>query len=124
MSASSPGTGILDLKKKVGELEEKVEDLKGLINISYRLRGGTAIKTGDNLDNYISSGNYYCSQSAIAEQIQNCPTNNAFTLKVEDATGTAYPCQTLRDFHFGTLYYRYYTLSQNKWTEWRSLTPV
>lgn len=86
------------------------------------MSGGIQLHDNANLNDYSAVGNYYCSSNASAQAMQNCPVNNAFTMKVEKSTGNAYSCQTLRDFHFGTLYYWYFNSGQ--WTAWKSLTPV
>lgn len=56
----------------------------------------------------------------IASTLSNCPFNEAFTLKVEYATGStpAYTCQTIRRYSDGaTLYRMIYTISGD-WTVW------
>lgn len=68
---------------------------------SYLLQGGTAIPNGSDMNNYDSPGNYYVTSSSTAQSFANTPFTNAFTLKVEYANGTAYPCQTFTEFSSG-----------------------
>ena len=53
------------------------------------------------MNNYDSPGNYYVTSSSTAQSFANTPFTNAFTLKVEYANGTAYPCQTFTEFSSG-----------------------
>lgn len=79
---------------------------------AYLLRGGTAIPSGADLDDYMTPGNFYCQTNAIAATLDNCPTSGmAFTLKVEYSQGTGYPSQTIKEYDSGTIYFRYYNNS-------------
>lgn len=53
------------------------------------------------MNNYDSPGNYYVTSSSTAQSFANTPFTTAFTLKVEYANGTAYPCQTFTEFSSG-----------------------
>lgn len=87
---------------------------------AYLLTGGTAIPYSADLNDYRTIGNYYCASSTTAATVAHSPTPNAFILKVEHSTGTGYPCQVLREYSTGAMYYRYYT-SSNTWTAWREV---
>lgn len=97
----------------VRELNEKLDGY-------YALSGGTEIHENENLNDKLAVGNYYCKMNTIASTLSNCPFVEAFTLKVEYATGNtpAYTCQTIRRYSDGaTLYRMIYTISGD-WTEW------
>lgn len=65
-------------------------------------------------------GNYYCHRSATVATLTNCPVTVAFTMKVEYSVGTSYPCQTLRVFNTGDIYYRYYdSFNTKSYDTWR-----
>lgn len=86
----------------------------------YALQGGTYIPENANLDNYKTPGNYYCDSSALVPTIVNCPSNNAFTMKVEYSTGNGYPAQVIRQHDTGDIFYRFFTSYQNRWYPWIS----
>lgn len=102
------------------EMERMNESLSGC----SRLFGGQMINSESDLNDYSSPGNYYCGSSSIAGTLKNSPTIDAFTMKVEFATGVGYPCQTLRDFIIGTLYYRVFDPFKNQWTAWKKINLV
>lgn len=56
---------------------------------------GTAIATGDNLDNYKTLGVFYCSTAGIAASLYNCPSSYTFRLEVKTTNGSARFLQTL-----------------------------
>ena len=84
----------------------------------YKLSGGTAIPNGANLTGYKTPGNYYCPNNTVAASLTGSPTKKAFTLKVELSTGNSYPCQTIRDFATGKIYFRTFNIDTNAWSEW------
>ena len=84
----------------------------------YKLSGGTAIPNGANLTGYKTPGNYYCPNNTVAASLTGSPTKKAFTLKVEFSTGNSYPCQTIRDFATGKIYFRTFNIDTNTWSEW------
>lgn len=84
----------------------------------YKLSGGTAIPNGANLTGYKTPGNYYCPNNTVAASLTGSPTQKAFTLKVELSTGNSYPCQTIRDFATGKIYFRTFNIDTNAWSEW------
>ena len=84
----------------------------------YKLSGGTAIPNGANLTGYKTPGNYYCPNNTVAAILTGSPTKKAFTLKVELSTGNSYPCQTIRDFATGKIYFRTFNIDTNAWSEW------
>lgn len=86
----------------------------------YSLSYGVELLEGVNLNDYSAPGNYYCSANVTAATLINCPTTSAFTMKVEYSVGTSYPCQTLRVFDTGDIYYRYYDSYNTKsYGAWR-----
>lgn len=78
------------------------------------LKGGTAISSGADMNDYTTPGNYYCISDSAARTLKNCPFTHAFTLKVEHSRGTSVPCQTFREYHTGITAYRKYESSSWK----------
>lgn len=100
-------------------LQDQVTDVN---NNFYKLVGGISIPQGADLysDTYKVPGNYYCSQDSTARTLKNCPIRHAFTMKVESSTGVAsvfYPCQTIRGFNSGELFYRIFNGDTNSWMD-------
>lgn len=85
---------------------------------TYMLLGGTAVPPNADLNNFKEIGNYYCSTNSATESLKNCPTIYAFNMKVEFSVGINYPCQLLREYSGGTLYYRCYIPELNTWYPW------
>lgn len=83
----------------------------------YALSGGILITTGADLDDFTEFGNYYCNQNTVASSLQNCPTNNAFTLIVENRASDIYRRQVLRNYNDVTYERRLYTSDNGQtWT--------
>ena len=99
------------LKQALGTINSNLEGY-------YKLSGGTAIPNGANLTGYKTPGNYYCPNNTVAASLIGSPTQKAFTLKVEFSTGNSYPCQTIRDFATGKIYFRTFNIDTNAWSEW------
>lgn len=95
-----------------------INDLNSNLEGYYKLSGGTAIPSGANLTGYKTPGNYYCPNNTVAASLIGSPTQKAFTLKVELSTGNSYPCQTIRDFATGKIYFRTFNIDTNTWSEW------
>ena len=71
------------------------------------------------MNNFKTPGNYACAQDADVATLKNAPFVNAFTLKVELANGSDYPCQTYREYNTGTVAYRYYNpYGSTGWTSY------
>ena len=128
---TTTGEYALDAVEKNASVEGTLANLiqqtnSNLANDCYLLHGGQAINENANLDDYKTPGNYYCALNAIAATLSNCPITEAFTLKVEMGNGISYPCQTLRNFHNGQIFYRFFTgnlNSDNGWDPWYTM-PV
>lgn len=99
------------LKQALGTINSNLEGY-------YKLSGGTAIPNGANLTGYKTPGNYYCPNNTVAASLIGSPTQKAFTLKIELSTGNSYPCQTIRDFTTGKIYFRTFNIDTNTWSEW------
>ena len=85
------------------------------------ITGGTDIKANDDLNTYITAGNYACMLITTAETLVNCPVNEAFVMTVGYANGTpSYIYQELTHFSSGTKYYRMYRVGANAWGEWKA----
>lgn len=84
------------------------------------LAGGTAINENDDLNSYVTVGNYYCNLSATSKTLSNCPVDSAFVMTVGRANGTiSYLYQEITHFSTGVKYYRYYTTTSEEWSDWR-----
>lgn len=68
-------------------------DAKASISDVFGL--GTAIASGDNLDNYKTLGVFYCSTAGIAASLFNCPSSYTFRLEVKTTNGSARFLQTI-----------------------------
>ena len=68
-------------------------DAKASISDFFGL--GTAIASGDDLDNYKTIGVFYCSTAGIAASLFNCPSSYTFRLEVKTTNGNARFLQTL-----------------------------
>ena len=84
---------------------------------TYSLSGGIKIPANANLNDYVTPGNYYCNSDNDAPTMLNAPFDSSFTLKVEYAIGTGYPCQTARRYGDGNQAYRIKIGSG--WGEWK-----
>ena len=85
------------------------------------LLAGTSIPKDANLDSYIEPGNYCCIQSDTASSLINCPTFNAFNMKVFYANGSNYYiAQELTDYSTGVRYYRLYIKTSGTWQDWKT----
>lgn len=93
------------------------EDSSTLYSKSYLLQGGTPIPNGADMNDYSTPGNYYCSTDATAQSLSNCPFNKAFILKVELATGGAYPAQTFIEYSTRKKATRHRGLSGDSWQQ-------
>ena len=75
------------------------------------------------MNDYTTPGNYYCNVASIAQTLLNMPSVNgfniAFTMKVELASGTAYPCQTIRAYNTGNIAFRMKWSGSENWGEWQ-----
>ena len=119
------GTNFTSLanNQSISQLATNSKTLVGGINElnsnSYLLQGGTSIPNNADLNDYTTVGNYYCNNNAIAESLQNAPFSTAFTLKIEQATGTPeFPCQTARNYQTGVKAWREYNKYSEAWTNW------
>ncbi len=62
-------------------------------------------------------GNYYCNTNAVTNTLINCPAYQAFTLKVELASGNGYPRQTFREHSSQKIVTRTFNPYDNSWTD-------
>lgn len=83
----------------------------------FRLSGGKPIEVNEDLNDpeYWVIGNYYCMLNVVVATLKNCPTPEAFTMKVIYGNGNAYPTQIIRDFLYGKIYYRVKTDTPQPW---------
>lgn len=107
----------------ISQLQTTAKTLVGAVNElngnSYLLQGGIEIPANVDLNDYITPGSYFCSATASAATIENCPFQQAFTMKIEYATGTpGYICQTVREYNTGKTAFRYYVRSISTWSDW------
>lgn len=120
-------TAILNkLTSKTYSLDQGTKTLIAALNelnskskISYILSGGEVVPRDSDMNNFKTPGNYACAQDADVATLKNAPFVNAFTLKVELANGSDYPCQTYREYNTGTVAYRYYNpYGSTGWTSY------
>lgn len=87
----------------------------------YSFLTGTNIGEGESLDDYKTPGNYCCGQSATAGGLTNCPTYNAFTMRVFYANGSQYYIgQEIKDYATGVDYYRFFNTNTGVWGAWQN----
>lgn len=90
------------------------------INItgSARYLSPTYIPENADLNDYTTSGMYYCGSNAVVQTMSNCPTTNAFSLLVEHHAGAK---QTLTEYYITnprTWFRNYYN---GNWGSWYSI---
>lgn len=90
------------ISRKVSELNSK----------SYLLYGGTLIPNGADMNDYNTPGNYFCSTNVVAQSLLNSPFTQAFIMKVELSTGSAYPSQTFIEYNTRKMATRYRGLGE------------
>lgn len=93
-------------------------ELQAELGEVYKLKGGTAITSSADLNDYSTVGNYYAYNNTIAGSLGHCPTRLAFTMKVEYAQGTGYVCQTVREYSTGSKFFRFYDHVTSTWSKW------
>lgn len=109
--------------KQYSELDTTAKTVLGALDElnskSYLLRGGVKISKDADLNDYIDIGNYCCTLSVTALTLKNCPFDDAFTMKVEFATGMDYICQTIREFNSGKVAWRAFnSILPDQWSDW------
>ena len=102
-------------------------DAKGNITLTANNLGvksiaeGTSININDDLDTYLTAGNYVCRAIATATTLVNCPIAEAFVMTVGYANGTSsYIYQELTHFSNGTKYFRMYEVQKQAWNAWKA----
>nr|WP_154982709.1 pyocin knob domain-containing protein [Paenibacillus xylanexedens] len=73
-SAISKNLSVFDGKDREKELKNFVGE--------HFLSKSTSIKQNDDLNNFVTEGEFYCQLSSVAETLKNCPVGIAFSLKV------------------------------------------
>lgn len=92
-----------------------------LHKLTATLSGGTKIPSGADLNTYRTLGNYYCISNADANTLLNCPTNKAFKMIVDYATGTGYTRQIVIPHLNDGIYLRTIEDSGSSFREWVKL---
>ena len=91
------------------------------------------LQTGQDLNNYITPGSYWCTGTAIAESLKNCPYRGRFKLVVDEASsGGEIVYQYIIPGHTGensvyTIYYRVRDMlwiPASPWGNWKTLLSV
>lgn len=91
------------------------------------------LQTGQDLNNYITPGSYWCTGTAIAESLKNCPYSGRFKLVVDEASsGGEIVYQYIIPGHTGensvyTIYYRVRDMlwiPASPWGNWKTLLSV
>lgn len=109
-SVSSSSRGSYSESDLSHTLNDKVLNLVG--------SKGTALQSGDDLNNFRSGGLYYSSNAATTNSLLNCPHRDSnFTLIVKESTSTAWGMQIiLGTGSTATIYYR--SINNQSWTPW------
>lgn len=91
------------------------------------------LQTGQDLNNYITPGSYWCAGTTIAESLINCPYRGRFKLVVDEASsGGEIVYQYIIPGHTGensvyTIYYRVRDMlwiPASPWGDWKTLLSV
>lgn len=82
------------------------------------LGAGTNIEANTDLDSLVTLGNYHCISNDVAASLANCPTKNAFTMKVRYGNGSAYYMAQEIVTLFSVTYRRTRNGDSLKWNEW------
>ena len=91
------------------------------------------LQTGQDLNDYITPGSYWCAGTAIAESLINCPYRGRFKLVVDEASsGGEIVYQYIIPGHTGensvyTIYYRVRDMlwiPASPWGDWKTLLSV
>lgn len=90
-----------------------------IVNNTYSLIGGNSIHANDDLNDYITVGNYCCQNTIAVGTLLNCPVSYAFIMQVFLPTGSnEYIGQQVKEFYTGKEFYRYMVSSSSTWGEW------
>lgn len=90
------------------------------------------LQTGQDLNDYTTSGSYWCTTSAIAGSLINCPYKGRFKLVVDDVSSGGeivyqyiIPGHTSENLVY-TIYYRVYDIwvPASPWGNWKTLLSV
>lgn len=97
--------------------------LSELNSKSFFNRGGTALTSESDLNNYTDFGNYYCATTSDVALIKNKPKGlyGAFSMKIFAGNGTEYPTQQMTDLD-GNMWMR--TLVEGEWRSWSRFSNV
>lgn len=90
---------------------------------SFFNRGGTALTSESDLNNYTDFGNYYCVKTSDVALIKNKPKGlyGAFSMKIFAGNGTGYPTQQVTDLD-GNMWMRSFV--ENEWRAWSQFSRV
>ena len=80
---------INSLQNQINTLNSKTDILnKNIASDYWCFKYGTVIYANEDLNNIVKFGNYYCQVNVNAETLKNCPTKDAFTMKVYSSVGS------------------------------------
>ena len=90
---------------------------------SFFTRGGIALTSGSDFNNYTDFGNYYCAKTSDVSLIKNKPKGlfGAFSMKIFAGNGTSYPTQQVTDLD-GNMWIRSFV--DNEWRAWSQFSRV
>lgn len=84
---------------------------------------GTAIKSGEDLNNYTTPGHYCSGSAAISGTLAHCPyTTAGFSLDVSYNASSAYLWQEIKTRGNGAIHFR--TCSEGTWNPWQKVTTT
>lgn len=121
-------TAILNkLTSKTFTLDQGTKTLIAALNElnskSFFIRGGIALTSGSDFNNYTDFGNYYCVKTSDVSLIKNKPKGlfGAFSMKIFAGNGTSYPTQQVTDLD-GNMWIRSFV--DNEWRAWSKFSNV
>ena len=115
------------VEEKIQQTEETIDFLNSVItnkadktSVKTLLVATNTIKEGDDLDTYVTPGEYNCVSAAIAKSLLNCPYNNTgFKLTVEHISYNKHIRQTIDGIVGGGKWFRITSTETISWQEWQ-----
>lgn len=112
LNASMEGTFANRAEQEIGSIKKSFYSLN--LEDSILLPYGADL----NVAAYRKPGNYHCNDISVVNSLVNCPVRDAlFTMKVEFIGDVYFPCQTIRVYSSGYIYYRWH--SSTDWDVWK-----
>ena len=126
-STTITSVGYVADARAVNNLQNQINTVNNNLGNYWSFYGGTEIPNQTDLDNVIDFGNYYCHANVNVTTLINCPTNQAFMMKVYSGTGSEsrqYLIQELTTHNEARKYTRtcfIYSDGRKEWREWKKI---